>query len=718
MFRPSFSPLAVLALTAASMIGTGCAPQKPPYPPTQKQPVTDAYHGVNVTDDYRWLDDKDAPAVVSWVESQNTLTRSILDRLPARARITDRLRELYNADPVSYGHIQYRGRLFAMKYQPPKQHSFLVTLASASDVATERPVMDPNVFDATGSTAIDFYVPSLDGKRVAVSLSTGGSEDGTVTVVETATGKMLPDRVPRVNYPTGGGSLAWNRDGSGFYYTRYPQGKERPPADRNFYQQIYFHALGTPAEKDTYVLGDDFPRIAEIRLESSADGRYLLASVAHGDGGAYAHYLRGPAGSWDRIAGFSDGVKNARIGADGRIYLVSFHGAPRGEVLVLPPKRPVLAGTHVLVPESPVTITGVEPTSTRLYVTDNIGGPSQVRVFDMKGTFQYTLPTPTMASVGTLIGLAGDRVVYSTETYLEPLAYFLHDPAVNGTSRLPLSSTPTVAFGDCEVVRDSATSADGTKIPMTILRKKGTPRDGNTPAILYGYGGYAVNETPTFSVHPRLWLDEEGIYVYTNLRGGGEFGEEWHAAGKLTKKQNVFDDFIACAQRLIAMNYTNASRLAIEGGSNGGLLMGAVMTQRPDLFRAVVSHVGIYDMLRVELFPNGAFNVTEFGSVKDPEQFRALYGYSPYHHVKDGTRYPAVIMLTGDNDGRVDPANSRKMIARLQEASSSPHPILLRTSAGSGHGIGTGLSERILQDADVYTFLFDQLHVGTGGEKR
>jgi prolyl oligopeptidase len=718
MFRPSFLSPAVLALTAAAMISTGCAPQKPPSPPTQKRPVTDEYHGVKVTDDYQWLDDNNAPAVRSWVASQNSLTRSMLDRVPARAHITERLRQLYNDDPVSYSQLQYRGRLFAMKYQPPKQHSFLVTLASPADVATERPVMDPNALDSAGSTAIDFYVPSLDGRLVALSLSTGGSEDGTVTVVETATGKMLPDRIPRVNSPTGGGSVAWNRDGSGFYYTRYPQGNERPPEDRNFYQQIYFHALGTPAEKDTYVLGEDFPRIAEIRLESSGDGRYLLASVAHGDGGEYAHYLRGPAGAWDRIAGFSDGVKSARIGADGRIYLVSFHGAPRGEVLVLPPQRPILAGAHVLVPQSAVTITGVEPTAARVYVTDNLGGPSQVRVFDRKGYFQYTLPTPTMASVGTLVGLAHDQVVYGTETYLEPLAYFLHDPAVNATSRLPLSSTPTVAFGDCEVVRDSAISADGTKIPMTILRKKGTPRDGNTPAILYGYGGYAVTEVPAFSVHPRLWLDEGGIYVYTNLRGGGEFGEEWHAAGKLTKKQNVFDDFIACAQRLVAMNYTSANRLAIEGGSNGGLLMGAVMTQRPELFRAVVSHVGIYDMLRVELFPNGAFNVTEFGSVKDPEQFRALYGYSPYHHVKDGTRYPAVIMLTGDNDGRVDPANSRKMIARLQAASASPHPILLRTSAGSGHGIGTGLSERILQDADVYTFLFDQLHVETDGEKR
>ena len=269
--------------------------------------------------------------------------------------------------------------------------------------------------------------------------------------------------------------------------------------------------------------------------------------------------------------------------------------------------------------------------------------------------------------------------------------------------------TAPADFSDIEVLRETAVSKDGTKVPMTILRRKGTKLDGNNPALLYGYGGYAINLTPAFDPSLRPLFDRGVVYAIASLRGGGEFGEAWHKAGMLTRKQNVFDDFAACAQHLIDQHYTSLAHLAIEGGSNGGLLMGAALTQHPELFHAVVSHVGIYDMLRVELFPNGAFNVTEFGTVKDPEQFKALYAYSPYHHVKDGKAYPAVLFLTGDHDGRVDPANSRKMTARLQAATSSHAPVLLRTSSNAGHGIGTTLSERIAQDTDVFAFLFDQL---------
>jgi prolyl oligopeptidase len=701
----------VVVLVTAALFISGCAPKKPAYPPTEKKTVTDEYHGVKVTDDYRWLDDAASVQVKEWVKTQNAFTRSILDNVPGRAQITDRLARLYRDDPVSYSRLLYRGKLFAVKDQPPKQQPFLVALDSPADLSTEKIILDPNALDTTGATTIDFYSPSRDGKRVAVSLSTGGSEDGSVVVVDAATGKLTADRVPRVNYPTASGSVAWNREGTGFYYTRYPRAGERPEADMNFYQQVYFHRLGTPSDKDTYCIGKEFPRIAEILLEMSPDGAYLLASVANGDGGEFAWYLRSPSGSWTRMAAFADGVKSVRFARDGRLYLISFHKAPRGQVLALSPRQPALATAQVVVPQGDGTITDVTATEKYLYVSEILGGPERVRVFDAKGNFQYFLPTPPLASVRALVGLAHDELLYGTETYLEPRAYFRHDPTRNATTRLPLSSTPTVSYDGCEVVRDTASSADGTLVPMTILRKKGTPADGNTPAILYGYGGYGINETPTFSVHPKIWLEAGGIYVYTNLRGGGEFGEEWHAAGKMTRKQNVFDDFVACARRLIAKKYTSASRLAIEGGSNGGLLMGAALTEQPGLFRAVVSHVGIYDMLRVELFANGAFNVTEFGTVTDPDQFRALHAYSPYHHVTDGTQYPAVLMPTGDNDGRVDPANSRKMTARLQAASSSPHPILLRTTAGAGHGIGSGLSERILLDADVYAFLFDQLHV-------
>jgi prolyl oligopeptidase len=274
-----------------------------------------------------------------------------------------------------------------------------------------------------------------------------------------------------------------------------------------------------------------------------------------------------------------------------------------------------------------------------------------------------------------------------------------------------LVNTSPVSFADIEVTRESATSKDGTKIPLNIVRKKGTQSNGNNPTLLYGYGGYGISMQPNFDFTKRLWFDRGGVYVVANIRGGGEFGEKWHKAGNLTKKQNVFDDFAAAAEHLIREKWTRPEKLAIQGGSNGGLLMGAMITQHPELMRAVVSSVGIYDMLRVELAPNGAFNVTEFGTVKDPEQFKALYAYSPYHHVVDGAKYPSILMMTGANDGRVAPYHSRKMVARLDEANKSNNPILLRTSSSAGHGIGTALSERIKQQADMYSFLFAQLGI-------
>jgi prolyl oligopeptidase len=326
------------------------------------------------------------------------------------------------------------------------------------------------------------------------------------------------------------------------------------------------------------------------------------------------------------------------------------------------------------------------------------------------------IPLPPISSVGQVVPMGSD-VLFFTSTYLNPPAWSHFDAAAGKAVPTALVQTSPIHFDDAEVVRDFATSKDGTRVPVNIIRRRGTRLDGTNPTLLYGYGGYGISEEPDFlGASERLWLDQGGVYVDTNLRGGAEYGEEWHLAGNLTHKQNVFDDFLACAQYLIDQKYTSPQHLAILGGSNGGLLMGAAFTQRPDLFRAVVSEVGIYDMLRVELDPNGAFNVTEFGTVKDPDQFKALYAYSPYHHVKDGTAYPAIYMPTGENDHRVNPMESRKMIAGLQAASSSGHPILLRTSSNAGHGlIGASVDEAVEQGADLYSFLFDQLGIQYAG---
>jgi prolyl oligopeptidase len=680
-------------------------------PMTPQKPVTDEYHGTKVADPYRWLEPSADDDVKKWAAAQNRATRAVLDPLPGLDAIRKRLKELYGATSPDYVALQERGgKLFALKAQPPKNQPFLITLKSAEQPDSEQVVLDPNRLNPKGTTAIDFYVPSVDGRLVAVSLSENGTEEGTIHVYEVATGKELTDIIPRVNGGTAGGSVAWNADGSGFYYTRYPRGTERPKEDIDFYQQVYFHKLGTPTEKDTYAIGKDFPRIAEIQLRTDPKAHYTLAIVANGDGGEFAHYLLGPSDKWVQLTKFDGKVSTAVFGRDDALYLLSRAGAPRGKILRLPLAAADISQATVVVPESAGTVEGFVPTEHRLYVADLLGGPSQIRVFDLKGEEQKPVPLKPISSVGQMVRLESDDILFRTETFIDPPAWYRFEAATGKAVKTALFRTSLADFSDCEVLREFAVSKDGTKVPLNIIRRKSLKLDGQNPTLLTGYGGYSISLTPRFRMSRKVWLEQGGVIAIANLRGGGEFGEEWHRTGNLTNKQNVFDDFIGCARYLIDAKYTSPEKLAIEGGSNGGLLMGAALTQRPELFRAVVSHVGIYDMLRVELHPNGAFNVTEFGTVKDLKQFQALYAYSPYHRVKDGVAYPAVLLTTGENDPRVDPANSRKMAARLQAATSSKRPILLRTSQG-GHGLDTSLTDRIAEEADVDAFLFDQLGV-------
>ena len=684
---------------------------------TSKKPVTDEYHGVKVEDPYQWLEKDDDPAVKAWSDAQNQKTRAYLDKLSDRPALEKQLTEWFAKTSPSYTSLVSRpGVLFALKFQPPKQQPMLVTLASPDDLKSEKMVLDPNALDTKGTTTIDWFAPSLDGKHVAISISQGGSEDGTLRIYETATGKALPDAIAHVQYPTAGGSAAWNADGTGIYYTRFPRKGERPDADLNFYQQIYFHKVGASDTDDTYSLGKDFPRIAEIKLETARDGKYILATVANGDGGDFAHYLLGPDGNWKPLTQFSDQVKAARLGRDNALYLLSRANAPHGKILRLPLDTPELAKAQEIVPTGDAVIQFFEPTADALYIADLLGGPSQIRRVGLDGKSATIIPIPNISDVSEMESLEDNSLLFRDVSYTEPAAWF-HLSGNAAPVKTALISTSPVSFADIEVTREFAPSKDGTKIPLNILRKKGTKLDGQNPALLYGYGGYGISMSPNFDFVRRLWFDRGGVYVVANIRGGGEFGEEWHKAGNLTKKQNVFDDFAAAAEYLVKQKWTRPEKLALLGGSNGGLLMGAMITQHPDLMHAVVSFVGIYDMLRVELAPNGEFNVTEFGTVKDPDQFKALYAYSPYHHVADGTKYPSILMMTGANDGRVAPYHSRKMIARLDEANKSTKPILLRTSTSAGHGIGTALSERIKQLADVYSFLFAQLDMPASAKK-
>jgi prolyl oligopeptidase len=725
-----FLPMALAAICAIAAIGPArCFAGEVPAPPTPKKSVTNEYHGVKVTDDYQWLEDWNNPDVKAWSEAQNAHARSVLDNFPSVADIRKRITELEASTSTEYGGLVRRaGVLFAMKNQPPKQQPFLVVLKSADDTSGERVIVDPNVIDAKGGTAIDWYVPSPDAKLVAVSMSQGGSESGTVHVFDVATGNETGDVIPRAHGGTAGGSLAWAGGAvwpsPGFFYTRYPRGNERPPEDMDSYQQCYFHKLGTATETDKYVLGKDFPRIAEIELDASEDGKYVLATTQKGDGGEYRldlicslpDDLGQPIYTPCHVADLSQRIIRAEFGNDGYLYMLSRDGAPRGKIIrsklpTLPEWRTDMVNTaETVVPQSDVVIQQILLTKSRFYVAGQIGGISQLQVFDLAGKELKPVDLPPMSSAGALTKLDGDDILYNCQTYLTPAAWYHYDAAKGESRKTALFKTSPADYSQCEVVRESSTSKDGTEIPINIIRKKGTKLDGSNPTIAWGYGGFGSNESPGFSPRRLVFIEQGGVFAIAVIRGGGEFGEDWHQAGYLTKKQNCFDDFYAAAQHLIDAKYCTRDKLAIFGGSNGGLLMGGTFTQHPDLCQAVVSYVGIYDMLRVELSPNGAFNVTEYGTVKDPEQFKALFAYSPYQRVKDGTKYPAVLFTTGANDPRVDPMQSRKMTARLQAANPGG-TVLLRTSANAGHGIGSSLKERVELAVDMYAFLFAELGV-------
>lgn len=698
---------------AASLI---CAIASATQPQTPRLPVSDTYHGVRVVEDYRWLENGDDPKVKAWSEAQNARARAFLDRLPGTQTLRARIEHLVTARPGSIGGLVWRGgKFFAVSLDPArKQQPWIVLLPSLTSSEGMRTLVDPNVIDPSGHTSFDWFVPSPDGSKVAVSLSEGGSEAGTLHVYDVATASETGDVIARVQVGTAGGSVAWTADGKGFWYTRYPHEGERPKEDLNFYQQVYFHELGAPVAQDRYSMGKELPRIAEIALSASEDGRLHLALVENGDSGDYAvYFLAEGAPSWQRLSTFEDGLVKAHFGRDGAIWAISKKGAPKRRVLRIPPdtSSPSLAAARTVLDQREGVIEAIEPTRSRLYTIEALGGTSRIRSYDLEGRLVEELPTPKVSAAAVLDRLDDDLVFYGITSFLQPYSGYVYDPTKRTSTPTVVHRTPVADFSDAEVVEESAISKDGTRVPMFILQPKGTKRDGKNPVLLTGYGGFGISQTPFYSDLRHVFTERGVVFVSAILRGGNEFGEVWHEAGRLTRKQNVFDDFLACARRLIELGYTNPGRLAIEGGSNGGLLMGAAFTQAPQLFRAVVSHVGIYDMLRVEASANGQFNIPELGSVKDLEQFKAMYAYSPYHHVKDGTRYPAILMPTGANDPRVDPMQSRKMVARLQAADPKA-TVLLRTSGNTGHGgIGAGVKEVVSLVTDVDTFLLHELGV-------
>jgi prolyl oligopeptidase len=689
---------------------------------TPRISVSTTYHGVTVSEDYRWLEEAGSEETKAWTAAQNARTRAFLDGRPPYEAVRRRAEEIVKATSVSWGRGSY-GHTFegprragpmylVLRHEPPKQQPVLVALPDLDDISGARLVVDPNTIDETGATTIDWFVPSPDGRLVAVSLSSHGTEEGTLHLFDLASGELVDVRIPRVQGGTSGGSLTWEGDSSGFWYTRGPAPDERPQEELAFFQEVWHHVLGEPLERDRRdeagPLAD--PKIVEHFLDASPDGRWVMDRAQKGDGGEWQVFVRPQhGGGWWQVADIAEECVAAAFGGDA-LYLLSRAASPHGRVLRLALADGVtVAEAECVVPASGVTIEGLAATEARLWLLDIDGGPSGLRVCDSDGGNLTRVDVPPVCAIESLGALGGHEVVYDVESFTQPRVWWR---AADGAQPQPTALADEAPFdlSRYQVRREFATSADGTRVPMTLLSGPGVGRDGSAPALLTGYGGFGVSLKPRFDPTQVLWLEQGGVVVVANLRGGGEYGEDWHRGGRLIAKQHVFDDFVACARHLVDSGVTSTERLAIIGGSNGGLLMGAILTQHPDLAGAVVALVPVMDMLRAELHPNGAFVAEELGTVRDREQFEAMFAYSPYHKVRDEIAYPATLLTGGEFDPRVDAYHAKKMAARLQAATAGSQPVLLRIDAG-GHGIGSSLDETVAKLTDTYTFIFDQLGI-------
>jgi prolyl oligopeptidase len=702
-------------------------------PTAVKLPVTDEYHGVKVVDDYRWLEDGKSAETEKWLAAENAYSLHYFEHAPAWNLLLHDIKNPKEKQGAAEHNLDFRGgRFFYMQLdRTVQQQPVLMTSTtlgtSSSAPANARVLLDPAVLDPTGHTSIDWYMPSLDGSLVAVGLALGGSERAALTVFDTATGKQVGAAFVAMGFPGRRRSVAWLPGNKGFLYAGYDlavASAAKATVLKN--QKVYEHILGTAQSEDRVVLDQGLTELAQIALDSDPTGERIVASAEDGDGGKYANFLRMPDGSWRQVSTYSDEIVAINPGTADKdsLYLTSLKDAPRGKILKVSARNPSLARAETIIPQGTVSIEHDNPesnshrllvTRNRLYVTTIDGGPNRVLVYDHQGKPLPEVPLPPVSGVSEVAPLGPYTLAIQVSGFLTPSAYMTYHPGPNAQLEdTSLSEPATKSVSGYLVDRAFATSKDGTKVPMTIIHRRGSAMDGTVPTLVYGYGGYGISQSPDFvgNIYWEQWLQQGYTLVITNIRGGAEYGESWHLGGNLTRKQNVFDDFSACAQYLIDNRWSSSAHMAALGGSNGGLLMGAEITQHPGQFHAVVSIVGVYDMLRAELDPNGQFNTTEYGTVKDGAEFQALYAYSPYRHVVDGTRYPAILMETGDNDPRVNPSQSRKFAARLQAANGAKTPILLKTFADAGHGSSSS-ADLQQQIADWYAFLFQELGVAS-----
>jgi prolyl oligopeptidase len=682
----------------------------PSGPPKAKvASVEDTVQGHKIVDPYRYLENPTDPNTEQYVEQELAYTRSLLDPLPGRDKINARLSQLLPIGTV--GVPQMGGNYYFYTRREGSQNQPVLYVRESLHGA-DRVLVDVNTMSTDGTTALDWWFTSEDGKYVAYGTSASGSEESTLRLVESKTGKVLPETIERTRFA----SVAWKKDSSGFYYTRHPKKGDVPAGEEVYYVKVFYHSLGSDPAKDPLIFGEgrkpqDIP---EVNL--SEDNRWLLITVFEGwtKSEMYLQDLASKNPPVEITTG-----KNFLYNADfyqGKLYITSNEEAPHYRVFVAEAANPKRENWKELIPQTDAVLQGASVTGGKLFAQYEHNATSELKLFALDGKKLDDLQMPALGDVPQ-IGGRYDRyeVFFEFQSFTVPPSVYRYDLQTRKTVLWAKVDAPSIDPSAYEVEQVWYTSKDGTKVPMFIVSKKGIRKTGNNPTLLTGYGGFNISLKPTFNRSAYLWMEHGGIYAVANLRGGSEFGEDWHRAGMLDKKQNVFDDFIAAAEYLIAEKYTDRDHLAIYGGSNGGLLMGVMITQRPDLFRAVVCAVPLLDMLRYQNFQIAKLWIPEYGSADDPKQFEWLYAYSPYHHVKPGEEYPAILFMTGDTDTRVDPMHAKKMAALMQaeakNGASKQRPILLRIETKAGHGQGKPVTKQIEESTDMYSFLFWQLGV-------
>ncbi|HEY1678333.1 MAG TPA: prolyl oligopeptidase family serine peptidase [Candidatus Sulfotelmatobacter sp.] len=678
------------------------------YPKAKTVDQVDDYHGVKVADPYRWLEDTDSADTRAWIEEENKLTFGYLEQIPYRGAIRERLTKLWNFERFTAP--EQRGGHYFFEHNNGLQNQNVLLVAD-SLTGEPRVLLDPNTLSADGTVALSGSALTDDGKLLAYGTSASGSDWQEWHVRDVATGKDSPDLIKWVKFS----GASWTKDGSGFFYSRYDEPKEATALrDTVYFQKLYYHKLGTSQAADTLIY--DRPDNKELGFGGGVtdDGQYLAISVWQGTSPKNRFYFRDLTKPNSQVVKLLDDF-DARyqfIDNDGPVFWFQTDlDAPRGRVIAIDTRHPEKANWKTIVPQGADTLESSSAVDNLFLLSYLKDARTEVRVHELNGKFVRNVDLP---GIGTATGFAGKRsdkeTFYAFTSFISPPTIYRYEPS---TGKSSVFRQPKVDFdaSQYETKQVFYNSKDGTRVPMFLTYKKGIKLDGQNPTLLYGYGGFDISLTPSFSIPNVVWLEMGGIYAQANLRGGGEYGEEWHLAGTHGKKQNVFDDFIAAAEWLIANKYTSTPKLAIRGGSNGGLLVGACLTQRPDLFGATLPLVGVMDMLRFQKFTIGWAWTSDYGSSDNPEDFKALLAYSPLHNLKPGIKYPPTMIATADHDDRVVPGHSFKFAATMQADQAGSAPVLIRVETKAGHGAGKPISKTIEEMADEWSFVAHNLNM-------